>query len=110
MAGISGDLLIGGGPLPGADVLRLGNEMGFGMVALAGMTAVALSLVGLGFQARSVGLFGAKTFAFTLIVAAMLLAALAFLPIGALFIWVLVMVVRLLRGNPRPQPAATGRS
>ncbi len=110
MGGISASLLIGGGPEPGADVLRLANDMGFGMVALAGMLAVALSLVCLSFQARSVGLFGTKTFAFTLIVAIVLLAALAFIPILALFIWVLVMVVMLMRGGERVQPAARGRS
>jgi hypothetical protein len=99
MASVSGSLLVGGGPVPGADVIRLANDVGFGMVALAGMSAVALSLVCLGFQARSVGLFGTKTFAFTLIVALALLGALAFIPIAALFIWVLVMVVTLMRSH-----------
>ena len=106
MGGISASLLIGGGPEPGADVLRLANDMGFGMVALAGMSAVALSLASMSFQARSVGLFGTKTFAFTLIVAIVLLGALAFVPLLALFIWVLFMVGMLTRGSRREQPAS----
>ncbi len=100
MAGISGSLLIGRGPIPGADLLRFGNDMGFGMVALGGMWAAGLSLVCLSAQARSVGLFGTKIFAFSLIVAVVLLASLAFLPILAFLIWVIVVVVTLMRSKP----------
>jgi hypothetical protein len=100
MATISGSLLTGGGPVPGADLIRFGSEAGFGMVALGGMLSAALSIVCLSAQARSVGLFGTKIFAFSLIVAALLLVALAFLPILALFIWVIVVAIVLIRRKP----------
>lgn len=37
MAGISGSMLFGSAPLPGADLLRLGNDLGFVLVGLGGM-------------------------------------------------------------------------
>jgi hypothetical protein len=101
MGGISASALIGGGPLPGADVLRLANDMGYGMVALAGMTAAALSIAGLTFQGRAAGLFGGRLLVLGLVVAVLLLGSLAFFPILALFVWLIVVSVVLLR---RPHP------
>src|SRR4030088_1708121 len=51
----AGVCLVLAGPRPGADALRLANDMGFGMVALAGMTAAALSIAGLTVQGRAAG-------------------------------------------------------
>jgi hypothetical protein len=100
MATISGSLLAGGGPIPGADLIRFGNDTGFGMVALGGMLAAALSLVCLSVQARSVGLFGTVMFVFSLVVAAFLLGSLFFLPILALLIWVIVVAIVLIWRKP----------
>ncbi|HEV2953264.1 MAG TPA: hypothetical protein VG015_04165 [Candidatus Dormibacteraeota bacterium] len=101
MATVSGAELVGHGPLPGADLLRFANAAGFGLVALGGMLAADLSLVGLAIQARATGLFGPKLFAFSLVVAVMLLGSLLFLPILGLFVWLMVVAVKLLR---TPQP------
>ena len=61
-------------PLPGADVLRLGNDsLGFAIVGVAGMLAAALSIAGVSLQARSAGVFGARLTRFSLVVAAVLL-------------------------------------
>jgi hypothetical protein len=97
MGGISGDLLVGGGPVPGADLLRFGNEMGFGMVALAGMSMAAVSIAGMSVQARSVGLFGKRMLVFSLVIAVLLLGSLAFAPIAGLFVWIVAALVVLMR-------------
>lgn len=99
MAGASGSALIGSAPLPSADVLRLGNDVGFAMVSVGGMLAAALSIACLSAQARAAGLFGAGLARFSLIVAVVLLASVAFVPILALFIWSIVVAAGLLRGS-----------
>ncbi len=97
MAGISASMLIGGLPEPGADLLRFGNDMGFGMVALGGMSAAALSIACVSVQAHSVGLFGRGLMVFGLVVAVLLLVALAFIPIAVLLIWLIVVAIVLIR-------------
>jgi hypothetical protein len=111
MAGASGSALIGSAPLPGADVLRLGDEVGFAMVAVGGMLAAALSVALLAAQARRAGLFGSRLTSFSFVVAVLLLASVAFVPIVALLIWSLVVAVGLLRGSIGrvPAGAATGQ-
>jgi hypothetical protein len=107
MATISGSLLIGGGPVPGADVLRLANDAGFGLVGLAGMVSAALSILCLSVQARAVGLFGTRLLVFSVIVSILLLGALAFLPILALLVWLIVVAVTLIR-TPLASAVAVG--
>jgi hypothetical protein len=99
MAGISGSMLIGSMPEPGVDLLRLGNGLGFAMVGVAGMTAAAVSIACLSVQAHSVGLFGRGFLIFGLVVAVLLLGALAFFPIVALLIWMIVVSVVSIRGR-----------
>jgi len=103
MAGISGSLLIGPMPMPGADVLRLTNDLGFAMVGVAGMSAAALSIACLSVQARAAGLFGRRLLIFSLVVALALLGSIAFLPIITLLIWLVVVGIALSRS-----PGATG--
>jgi hypothetical protein len=108
MGGISGGLLLNPGePVPPADLLRLGNDLGFGMVGLAGMLAADLSVVLLAFEARAAGVFGPRLFAFSMVVGVLLLGALAFLPILALLAWCVVAGVALTRRQP--DAPATGR-
>jgi hypothetical protein len=83
--------------MPGADVLRLTNDLGFAMVGVGGMTAAALSIACLSMQARTVGLFGRRLLIFSLVVALVLLGSIAFVPIIALLIWLIVVTIVLLR-------------
>jgi hypothetical protein len=112
MAAASGSALLYSQPLPGAGVLRLCNDIGFAMVAIAGMSAAALSIVSVSRQARLAGIFGKGLSRFSFVVAIVLLASVAFVPILALVIWLVVVTVKLVRsetqGEPRSlQPYAT---
>lgn len=98
-----GGMLMGGAisvmsaPTPDANILRLCNDVGFIMVGIAGMLAAALSVVTITFQGRATGQFGSRMTAFGVIVAVVLLAGAAFVPIVALLAWLLVVAVSLLR-------------
>lgn len=99
MAGVSGSALIGSAPIPSADVLRLSNDVGFAMVSVAGMLAAALSIACLSVQAHSAEFFGRGMLRFSLAVAVLLLASVAFVPIIALLAWLIVVAVRLMRSS-----------
>ena len=105
MASASGSALLYSQPLPGADVLRLCNDLGFAMVAVAGMLPAALSIATLSRQARLAGVFSARLSRFSLAVAIALLASVAFVPIVALMIWLVVVTVTLTRSDAVPGPA-----
>jgi hypothetical protein len=100
MAAASGSALLYSQPVPGADVLRLGNDAGFAMVGVAGMLAAALSIACLSAQARAAGIFGARLARFSLAVAVVLLASVAFVPIVALPLWLIAVTVTLNRTAP----------
>ena len=99
MGGISGAMLTGSAPVPDADLLRVTNDLGFGMVGVAGMLAAALAVAFLSVQARSAEIFGRKLTIFGLVVALVLLGAIAFVPIVALLIWLVIASITLMR-NP----------
>lgn len=99
MAGISGSLLIGPIPMPGADLLRLSNDLGFAMVGVAGMSTAALGIACLSVQAHATGLFGRRLLIFSLVVALALLGSIAFVPIIALLIWLIVVSIALSRST-----------
>jgi hypothetical protein len=100
MGVISGGELMGTYPLPGAEVLRLTNDLGFGLAGVAGMIAAGLSVACLSVQGYRQGLIGRATSIFGITVGVVLLASIAFLPIIALLIWVAVTALRSLR-RPR---------
>lgn len=97
MAFVSGGELIGTYPLPGVDVLRMSNDLGFALVAVAGMLSAAVAVACLSVQGRTAGIFGQKTFIFGIVVSVCLLGALAFVPVIALLIWAAVVAVQWLR-------------
>ena len=97
MAFVSGVELIGSYPLPGADVLRLSNDLGFALVGVAGMVPAALAVACLSVQGRTAGLFGRRTVVLGIVVAIALLGAIAFVPVIALLVWTVVVAVQLLR-------------
>jgi hypothetical protein len=101
MAAVSGGELIGSYPLPGADVLRLSNDLGFALVSVAGMLSAALAIAVLSVQGRAAGLFGRRSAIFGLVVAVLLVGALAFVPILGALLWSLITAVRLIR-HPLP--------
>jgi hypothetical protein len=105
MAGISGSALIGSAPIPSAEVLRLGNDVGFAMVGVAGMLAAALSIACVSVQARSAEVFSKRLTRFSLVVAVLLLGSVAFVPIVALLIWLTVVAVALTRATTVRRPA-----
>jgi hypothetical protein len=100
MATTSGSALLYSQPIPGAAILRLGNDVGFAMVGVAGMLAAALSIACLSVQARAAGIFGARLARFSVAVALVLLASVAFVPIVALLIWLVAVTVTLTRRAP----------
>jgi hypothetical protein len=96
MGGISAAMLIGAAHKPSVHLLRFGNGFGFVMVAIPGMLAAAISIARLSVQARSVGFFDKKLMIFGLVVAVALLAAIVFVPIAALLIWLIVVTTVLI--------------
>jgi hypothetical protein len=101
MAAVAGGELFGKYPLPGADVLRLSNDLGFALVSVGGMSAAALAVGCLSVQGRTAGVIGRRTSVLGIVVAIVLLASVAFLPIVAVLIWTVVVAVQWLRGAPR---------
>jgi hypothetical protein len=93
MAYIAGSELGGKYPLPSADLLRFSNGFGFLVTGIPGMAAVAFCIAVLAAQARSAGIFGPGLAIFSWIVAAVLLLSFLFLPIGALFVWIIVCMI-----------------
>src|SRR5690348_5844270 len=71
-----------------ANLFRLANGLGFALVALAGMPAIALCVAWLSVHGRRAGVFGRGLSTLGLVAAVALLAALAFVPIVVLFVWV----------------------
>jgi hypothetical protein len=67
------------------------------MVARAGMLAAALSIGTLAGHASAAGVIGNRWRYFSLIVAAVLLASLAFVPMIALLLWLIVTAIALIR-------------
>jgi cytochrome c-type biogenesis protein CcmH/NrfG len=109
MASISASALIGSAPIPSAELLRFGNDVGFGLVGVAGMLAASLSIACLSLQARSAGVFGKRLTRFSLVVAVLLLGSVAFVPILALLIWLIVVSVALRSSSSARGPANGGR-
>ena len=98
MAVISGAELTSSNPLIGdADMLRLGNALGFGLAGIAGMAAISLAILSVSIQAHAAGVFGTKLLALSVLVAVVLLAAFLFVPIIALMLWLVVVAVVLVR-------------
>ena len=109
IATVSASELAGSYPLPGVDVLRLTNDVGFGLVAVGGMWAAALAVAVLSAQGRAAGVLGTRMAAFGWVVAILLLFSLLFVPIIALLIWAVVVGVSCFRGRDSAEPAVADR-
>jgi hypothetical protein len=104
MGAVSGSALLYSQPLPGADVLRVGNDVGFALVGVAGMLAAAVSVASVSLQARAAGLFGTRLTRASLVVAVLLIGSIAFVPILALLVWSIVVAVHLARSGSAHEP------
>lgn len=102
MAFISASELTGKYPLPGPQLLRLGNDLGFGLAGVAGMLAASVTVAVLSSQAHTAGILGRNMYTFGIVVAIVLLASVVFIPIIALLIWSVLIAVQWLRS---PSPA-----
>lgn len=109
MATVSATELSGSYQLPGADVLRLTNDVGFGLVAVGGMWAAALAVAVLSTQGKAAGVFGTRMASFGWVVAILLLFSLLFVPIIALLIWVVVVGISCFRRRDAAEPAVVER-
>jgi hypothetical protein len=106
-ASVSGSMIFGSTPLPGADTLRLVFDIMFPCVAVAGMIAASLSITTLSIQGYGAGLLGRSLLVVSLVVAVGLLASVFFIPMVLLPIWAIVMSVALVRrGTASPEVAA----
>ena len=100
MATVSASELIGSYALPGADVLRLTNDVGFGLVSVGGMWATALAVAVLSAQGKAAGVLSSRVAAFGWVVAILLIFSLLFVPIVALLIWAVTVGVHSVRTRP----------
>jgi hypothetical protein len=103
MGYISGGEILGNYPLPGADLLRMSNDLGFALAGIAGSWAAGIAVITLSFQGHTSGLFGAKMRAAGIITAVALVFSVLFVPIVALLAWVLAAAIGWIR-----KPAAIG--
>ena len=100
---VPGAIVNGGATVPAADLLRFCNAAGFAVVGVPGMLAAAIAVVALSVQARKAGVFGKKLFVYSIIVGIALLAAIQFLPIAFLLVWlVIAAIVQLRQGDGMP--------
>jgi hypothetical protein len=99
MGYISGGELLGQYPLPGADLLRMSNALGFALAGVAGSWAAAVAVAALSVQGHAAGLFGAKMRAAGIITALVLVLSILFAPILALLAWVIAAAIICIR-NP----------
>ena len=109
MAYIAGSELSNKYPLPSADLLRFSNGFGFIVTGVPGMAATAFCIAVLTGQARSAGVFGTKLAVFSWLVAAVLLLSFLFLPIAALFAWIVACLVASHRNAPAHAAGAPDR-
>ena len=100
MATVSASELIGSYALPGADVLRLTNDVGFGLVSVGGMWATALAVAVLSAQGKAAGVLNSRVATFGWVVAILLIFSLLFVPIVALLIWAVTVGVHSVRTRP----------
>jgi hypothetical protein len=103
MSYISGGELTGHYPLPSPDLLRMSNDLGFGLAGVAGSLAAAVAVATLSVQGHAAGIFGTKMRAAGLITAVVQLAAMLFAPVLALLVWVLAAAISWIR-----HPTAAG--
>lgn len=89
-----------------ADVLRMAEQAGFGILLLCGGWSAAVAIGTLSWAARRTGALPSWLAVAGLVVAVLLIFSVVFLPMVLLPLWVLVTSVVLLRGTPTAGAAA----
>jgi len=107
MGYISGGELLGHYPLPGVDLLRMSNDLGFALAGIAGAWSAAVAVATLSVQGHACGVFSARTRTSGVVVASVLILSPLFIPIIALLGWVVIAAVGWLRRPGTPVPVAT---
>jgi hypothetical protein len=96
---IAGAMVFGNLHEPGPDVLRLSLDMGYPVIAIPGMIALALAMGILTINAGKVGLFGRKLTIFGIVLAVLTVASFLFFPLVAMLVWSIVASVVLVRSK-----------
>jgi hypothetical protein len=97
MVYISGGELLGHYPLPGVDLLRMSNDLGFALAGIAGAWSAAVAVATLSIQGHTARVFGARVRAAGIVTAFVLILSFFFIPIAVLLIWVLTATVMWIR-------------
>jgi hypothetical protein len=84
---------VGDIPVPSADVLRTGEQLGFGILLLLGGVAAAVTVAAMTVAMRGTGLVPAWLITAGYVVAVLLLLSLLFVPMVLLPLWVLVVAI-----------------
>jgi hypothetical protein len=97
MGYISGGEIFGHYPLPGVDLLRMSNDLGFALAGIAGAWSAAVAVATLSVQGHAAGVFGGRMRAAGIVTALVLILSPLFIPIVALLAWVLAAAVMWIR-------------
>jgi hypothetical protein len=98
---VSGAIVFGNAPEPSPDVLRYADNLGYPIITVAGMIAVAVAMGMLTIQAYRSGLFGKGLTYFCVVLAVLTLASFMFWPLFAMLLWcIVVSIVLARRGDP----------
>lgn len=108
-ASIAGGMVFGNLPEPAPAIMRLVEQLGFPLLMVAGMFAVALAIAAVSLQAKAAGAFGTGMTVFSLIMAVITLGSFYFIPLLAPLLWVLVTSIILIRrpALARREPSGT---
>jgi hypothetical protein len=94
---VAGAMAFGNAPEPNADVLRYGDNLGYPILAVAGMISVAVAIVVLSVQAGRVGLFSKGVVIASVVLGVLTLLSFLFFPLLAMLIWVITASIVLTR-------------
>jgi hypothetical protein len=106
-AGVAGAMIFGKMPEPSAQILRFSDQLGYPVVVVAGMIALALAVVITALRAKVTGLFGTALTIFSLVAALAALFSFAFFPLIIVCIWFLWVSVVLFRHQRQVSAAST---
>jgi hypothetical protein len=99
-------MIFGKMPEPSAQILRFSDQLGFPVVVVAGMIALALAVVLTTLRARASGLFNTGLTVFSLVAALAALLSFVFFPLAIVMIWFLWVSVVLFLHRRRASAAA----
>ncbi|MGI8926124.1 MAG: hypothetical protein ACR2HN_05680 [Tepidiformaceae bacterium] len=103
MVTTAGAVKFGDAPVPGADILRILPQLGFGMILIGGGLTAAFSIAAVSWSILRTGVFARWLAWLGFVCAILLLFGVFFIPMIALPIWALAASVELWR-RPEPMP------